>query len=789
MEWQQEQRFDYVAQYVPNISEPNEQQRVLSNSHPTQAQIELFALNPDDYNLVEQWLSKLPRQQQREHFRNIYIREYKSVKDDGTIAFKVGNKQRKHANEAIREILLRRLDLVMAQYHFDLSWLDMPEATLSRREEELADSDDLTDKQSKQFEQREKELDEQEKQQNADNDYIAKQRAGIKAAKQAIKKQKTIQRSANRINAAIESKRNVTTRMEERQKLPFFMLPQSRLESIADALATMIASYQYDFVLQYAHLKAELSKQDKTQIFLDLYQKCGEWLESVGFPIAYWDTFRCKGELKGERVDKALADSSSAKYWLKRFRKEQKRQLEHIEIASGSVQKKVAAYISNRAYGEWHIGEQKKFDFLKAMILECEDTGEQVELIDMWLRSNACPTLRRIEMTTRMNGIEEWADSVNAVGLFVTLTAPSAYHAQLESGAQNKKWNGASPRTTHQYLNTVWAQYRALLAKRNITFYGLRVAEPHHDATPHWHLLLFVSAEHKETVIELFRRKALEQDGDERGAKLHRLKVDEIDKARGTATGYIIKYLNKNIDGFAQKNEMSDEVDNLDLRNNAKRARAWASLWGIRQFQFYGASSIGVWRELRRLVRELENPKMEELRLCADLGDQAAFLQRQGGAGAKREDWQLVLAYEDSDPNDNGQTYKKIVGIKENPKKTSNPEVVYTRTKKWKARKKNAVEIEQAKAADLYVGKNGGLARPWTCVSNCNRLKIEQLLECELKKLIPNVTESHIDYLLNDNRLWIDRFKYIEVRNGRLLMNDRSNLLQKHSGLSRLRSH
>ncbi|SUT94668.1 Bacteriophage replication gene A protein (GPA) [[Actinobacillus] rossii] len=91
------------------------------------------------------------------------------------------------------------------------------------------------------------------------------------------------------------------------------------------------------------------------------------------------------------------------------------------------------------------------------------------------------PALRRLEMMTRLNGLEQWAEETQHHALFLTLTAPSTFHATLSHGEQNPKWNGASPRATHQYLNRVWAQFRALLAKRDIGFYGMRVAEPHHD--------------------------------------------------------------------------------------------------------------------------------------------------------------------------------------------------------------------------------------------------------------------------------------------------------------------
>lgn len=81
----------------------------------------------------------------------------------------------------------------------------------------------------------------------------------------------------------------------------------------------------------------------------------------------------------------------------------------------------------------------------------------------------------------------------------------------------------------------------------------MRGVEPHHDATPHWHLLVYVNAEDKEEVIRLFKSKALELDGDEFGAKKHRCRVDEIDPAKGSAVSYIAKYIAKNIYAGNQK--------------------------------------------------------------------------------------------------------------------------------------------------------------------------------------------------------------------------------------------
>lgn len=526
---------------------------------------------------------------------------------------------------------------------------------------------------------------------------------------------------------------------KKRDKVPFYLLTGERLKEISQELAGIISAQLNAIFTQAAKTHGEYSSKEAADVLFKAFEMIGAWTAEAGFPLPYFATYQellAKGKRHNvKNVMIALNKAMNDEHWQKQLFKAQKQMVEHIAIATGDVRKGFSPYISQNAFSLHRQAVKKSMEFIKGQILEnIEDESERVELYEIWLKTNSNPQIRRLEMMNRLRGIEEWAEHYGYEALFLTLTAPSAYHAQHSKGGENKKWNGANPKQTQHYLNKVWQRYRAILKKRGIVLKGMRVAEPHHDATPHWHLLAFVEKEHVEVVEQLFRQKALEEDGDEKGALQHRCKVERCDKTKGSATGYISKYIAKNIEGFNADDlkdangNISDEDKKLNLNENARRVRAWASLWGIRQFQFYGVGSISVWRELRKLtdgkVQQLKDKVVEDLFIAAHNSDYALYMDKQQAHGANAA---VKTFYETTGENKNGEVTKKITGIYN--ALLAVKECIYTRLKNWAIKKKpaNWEELKQEKVlggsalcTQEQSQTEGDAVAPWTCVNNCN---------------------------------------------------------------------
>ncbi|PJG82154.1 replication endonuclease [Caviibacterium pharyngocola] len=519
------------------------------------------------------------------------------------------------------------------------------------------------------------------------------------------------------------------------------------VENFSKAFADELQEMIYQFEDKYIKNRTEplQSEVEIDRIFTALYQKMAYYTDMKGVTPPFYEAFK-KGLLNEERVNIAIEKMRCEKWWFGQLSTIRSRIREHLMIAVGQVQRKASPYASREAIAEWRLQKRKNREFIKQMALIDED-GEMIELEDMFYKTVSNPAIRRCELMVRMRGFEEVAKHLEYAGEFYTLTAPSSYHAVHNSGGFVKNWNFSNPKDTQAYLCNVFAKIRASLARKGIRPFGFRVVEPHHDGTPHWHLLLFMPQDAVQTVRETFRRYALEEDGDEKGAEEHRFTAKAIDWDKGSATGYIAKYIAKNIDGYAC-NDDKDEETGESLKDMSKNVSAWAAKWRIRQFQQIGGSPVTVWRELRRkrggVVEGDED--LTKLVEAADKGDWAEYTLLQGGPVIARDQLLARASYEDRKPNQYGEVSRKIIGFFN--QKAAELRTILTRTKVYQLVKKSLLSQDNGERSEA--SKNSDHRSPWSSVNNCTEQKINNISEFlrnnaeELEKLKFSLELRHI---------------------------------------------
>jgi hypothetical protein len=356
-----------------------------------------------------------------------------------------------------------------------------------------------------------------------------------------------------------------------------------------------------------------------------------------------------------DRYEACAARLADATWWRRQLRKAWTRASENAVRKLGCIRRGKMPYASNEAIGFRRQMKRNARAYIENTVL-VNELNEQLPLMDAVEASIANPSLRRGEMMTRVRGFEELARARKDVALFFTLTTPSRFHVQRAAGGKNPAFYVASDtrpengtvRSAQGWLCRAWARARAALHRRGIVIYGFRVAEPHHDGTPHWHGLFFMRANAADVVSDVISTAWLKESPDEPGARAHRVRIEKIDPARGSAAGYIAKYVAKSIDGAGAIGMADDDETGTPVSESIERIDAWASIHGIRQFQQIGGPTVGLWRELRRLTEPVEDDNVERIRRAADRGDWRAYCRAHSYDPLSRKDPYVSLWKEET---------------------------------------------------------------------------------------------------------------------------------------------
>lgn len=451
----------------------------------------------------------------------------------------------------------------------------------------------------------------------------------------------------------------------------------------------------------------------------------------------------------------AVARMADPLWWRRQLRGVHARKVEGAAIALGYVNKRADPYVSNESVWRRAGQNERNAATLEATTAINED-GDEFTLAELAAKGPANKAIRRAELMTRIAGFERIARDLGHAGLFFTMTCPSRMHkwrtTQAGGVIENRKYDGTLPNDAQKHLAKTWARIRAACARRGMRPYGFRIAEPNHDGTPHWHLLVFLDTRYQggegrdaiRRFCALVRRYALAIDGHEAGAKRHRCDFKPIDWQRGSAAGYIAKYVSKNIDGY----RLDKDLLGNDAIETSHRVEAWATTWRIRQFQQVGGPPVGPWRELRRVaempagtpayMREA-HAAVNKTKAIEDLSESQqqtvkgaqwdAYVKAQGGVHCGRDYRIRVAMKEREGKNKYGEPIGMVpIGVECSELETYTPAHMAwmggkaERRVQWLVQSvRHAWEIVRTKARQLIGRVVNGPQGPWTCVNNCTR--------------------------------------------------------------------
>jgi len=196
---------------------------------------------------------------------------------------------------------------------------------------------------------------------------------------------------------------------------------------------------------------------------------------------------------------------------------------------------------------------------------------------------------------------EQIAERQGLACLFVTLSLPPKFHRNPSKGRRGSWQQGQTPVAGIEELQHRWRLVRARLRKSGVDQLGLWTQEPHEDATPHRHLLIWTAPADVARLVAIYRSVFAEEREELEGGVAVNVKRWDPKRA-GKASSYVMKYLTKT---FAGGEKQVDRKEGTERHlENAERVTAWRrGTPGKRSYDFFGlkAGAIGVWAKVASL--------------------------------------------------------------------------------------------------------------------------------------------------------------------------------------------
>ncbi len=512
---------------------------------------------------------------------------------------------------------------------------------------------------------------------------------------------------------------------------------------------------------------AEVLPDDNTDPdkVLRVYQRVAAEAKRFAITAPHWHSLRehiqHRDKVPYPLIPGALARLCCADWWARKLWRLRCEWREEQLRAICLVHKQASAYVSQDALTRKRDQDRRALEFIREHELVNEE-GVTLDMEKVVNASTSNPHLRHLEMMTTAKGLENLAEQRGDYAMFYTLTCPSRYHATLSCGKPNPKWATHTVRESSDYLVDLFAGVRKKMNKMGLRWYGVRVAEPHHDGTVHWHLLCFMAKKDRVAITGVLREFAIRSDREELGKNIKpRFDVKPVLKSKGSPTSYLAKYISKNIDGTVLKKAVDKATGEpllsietgKPLNESVEHAVAWASLHRVRQFQFFGIPSRQTYRELRLLAgqlqrkstskkggQQLEDKPMDEVLAAADAGCMATYIVKQGGVLIPRKNHTVRTAYIKSETlNAYGEQGVKIYGVW-SPRLGMASRIcthvdTWKKVRKAKSDKQPVHPVNQAESdRGSGVALQDGLTVPWTRTRGNNCPLAWKIIKCKKMK-------------------------------------------------------
>jgi len=318
--------------------------------------------------------------------------------------------------------------------------------------------------------------------------------------------------------------------------------------------------------------------------------------------------------------------------------------------------------------------------------LEAGDDCKEIRLADVVTG----PAEKFSKLYAFVNAMETIAVESNLSSAMLTITLEPEWHPNPAYG--EKSWNGKSPREAHKSFCKRWQSICRDLHRSGVRISGLRVAEPHADACPHYHTWLLYRPEHETrillTVMRYFQLKlkvrspavAGEPSADivyenqkdfiaGRGipsslaSKGVQVELSRIDRKLSSGASYVMKYIMKTLPASssdcAKLQGTAEELLKAKTQN-MRRVDAYRSIWGINQGQLFGiAKCLTAWEMLRKMNNAPMHAHLKKLWIMARGGDREGRIEK--GAGQPGDAYGFLKSLGGLDAARNGKRSGKYL--------------------------------------------------------------------------------------------------------------------------------